>query len=269
MICFPNCKINIGLNIIEKRSDGFHNIETIFYPTGLCDALEIIESKKVSINISGINIDGNTDDNLCLKAYKLIANDFPIPPVNIFLHKAIPTGAGLGGGSSDAAYMLFLLNKMFSLNISEEKLISYASQLGSDCAFFIKNTPVFASGKGEIMEPISLSLKNYYLVIVKPEIHIPTAKAYSLIKPKPSEYSLKNILEKNIHEWKNILVNDFEMPIAKEFAKILEIKNQLYNCGAVYASMTGSGSAVFGIFENEVDTKDIFKNYFVWQEKLK
>ncbi|MFH0866215.1 MAG: 4-(cytidine 5'-diphospho)-2-C-methyl-D-erythritol kinase [Bacteroidota bacterium] len=265
MICFPNCKINIGLNVVEKRKDGFHNIETVFYPVGLCDAFEIVESKKLSIKFSGIKIKGNTNDNLCIKAYNLIAENYNIPPVNIFLHKAIPAGAGLGGGSSDAAHMLFLINKMFSLNISKEKLFHFASLLGSDCSFFMNNIPAFAHGRGDITENISLNLKGYHILIVKPNFEISTAKAYSLIKPALSKYSLKEISLKNIKEWGNLAVNDFEVPVSKEFPEIIKIKDRLYKSGAVYASMTGSGSAVYGIFEAEPEIPSVFEKHFTWK----
>jgi 4-diphosphocytidyl-2-C-methyl-D-erythritol kinase len=268
MICFPNCKINIGLNVVEKREDGFHNIETVFYPVGLCDALEIIESKKLSIEFSGIKIEGNASDNLCMKAYNLVAENFNIPPVNIFLHKAIPSGAGLGGGSSDAAFMLQLLNKMFSLNISAEKLNHYASLLGSDCPFFLKNSPVFAHGRGDLTEEISLNLKGFYILIVKPNFEISTAKAYSLVNPSVPSYSIKNISLKNIREWKNIVKNDFEIPVSKVFPEIIKIKNQLYDSGAVYASMTGSGSAVYGFFDSEPEIPSVFEKYFSWKGLL-
>jgi 4-diphosphocytidyl-2-C-methyl-D-erythritol kinase len=268
MICFPNCKINIGLSVVEKRKDNFHNIETIFYPVGLCDALEIIESKNLSIEFSGIKIEGNSTDNLCMKAYQLIAENYNIPPVNIFLHKVIPSGAGLGGGSSDASSMIQLLNKMFSLNISGKKLIHYASMLGSDCAFFINNTPVFAHGRGDITENISLNLKNYHILIVKPSFGVPTAKAYSMIKSAASKKSLKELSVENIKEWKNFVVNDFEIPISKEFPEIIKIKDQLYKSGAIYSSMTGSGSAVYGIFKSEPEVPSAFENYFTWKGLL-
>ncbi len=268
MICFPNCKINIGLNIIEKRDDGFHNIETVFYPVGLCDALEIIESNKLSIEFSGIKIEGNANDNLCIKAYQLISENYNIPPVSIFLHKVIPTGAGLGGGSSDAAFMIRLLNKFFCLNISEGELIHFATILGSDCPFFLKNSPVFAHGRGEVIEEISLNLKGYHILIVKPDFEISTAKAYSLVKPSFSEFSLKNLPIQNISKWKNFVVNDFEIPVSKEFPEIIKIKNRLYNSGAVYASLTGSGSAVYGIYKSEPEIPSVFEKYFTWKGAL-
>lgn len=268
MICFPNCKINIGLNVVEKRKDGFHNIETVFYPVPLCDALEIVESKKLSINISGIKIEGDTDDNLCMKAYRLITKDHNISPLNMFLHKAIPAGAGLGGGSSDAAFMLLLLNKYFSLHISEKKLSEVASQLGSDCPFFLKNVPVFAHGRGDITEKINIDLKGHHLMIVKPDFEISTAKAYSMIKPASPPFPLKQLSVKNIGDWKNIVVNDFEIPLSKEFPEILKIKGQLYNSGAAYASMTGSGSAVYGIFKKEPEMISFPDKYFVWKGML-
>jgi 4-diphosphocytidyl-2-C-methyl-D-erythritol kinase len=268
MICFPNCKINIGLNVVEKRKDGFHNIETVFYPLPLCDALEIVESKKLSIEISGIKVEGKADDNLCIKAYRLIKENYKIPPVNIFLHKAIPTGAGLGGGSADAAFMIKLLDKYFSLNISEKKIFHFASQLGSDCPFFLKNTIVFAYGRGEKTENISIDLKGYNILIVKPDFSFPTAKAYSLIKPKTAVFSLKNIYKKKINDWKKNVVNDFEIPVSTEFPEIIHIKETLYKSGAVYASMTGSGSAVYGIFDSEPEIPSTFKKHFTWKGML-
>lgn len=264
MICFPNCKINLGLHVTEKRTDGFHNIESVFYPVSLCDALEIIKSDELSIEISGVRIEGNVMDNLCIRAYKLIANYYNIPPVKIYLHKAIPTGAGLGGGSSDAAFMINILNQCFSLNIPEEKAVKLAAELGSDCAFFIKNLPVFAHGRGEITEPLALTLKGYYILIVKPDFEISTANAYSLIKPSIPKFSLKEITNLNISEWKNFVFNDFEIPVSEMFPEIIKIKETLYKSGAVYASMTGSGSSVYGIFKQEPDCVSLFEKHFTW-----
>lgn len=268
MIFFPNCKINIGLNVVEKRKDGFHDIETVFYPIGFRDALEIIESKKLSIEISGNKIGENADDNLCIKAYNLIAAHYNIPPVNIYLHKAIPSGAGLGGGSSDATFMICLLNKFFSLNISDKELFYYTSLLGSDCPFFLKNSPVFAHGRGELTEEIPLNLKGYHILIVKPDFESSTAKVYSLVKPAVPSFSLKDLSLKNIKDWKNFVVNDFEIPVSKEFPEIIKIKKHLYHSGAIYASMTGSGSAVYGIFESEPEISFFVKKYFTWKGLL-
>jgi len=269
MINYPQCKINLGLNVIEKRQDGFHNLETIFYPVSLCDILEIIPSDKNSFSLSGISIPGNPFSNLVFKAYELLKKDFNLPPVQIHLHKNIPSGAGLGGGSSDAASTIVMLNKIFSLDLSENKMMNYASCLGSDCAFFIANKPMFATGKGDIFQPVNFSLNEYYIILVKPDISVNTADAYSLIKPERKIISPKEIVKNHVEEWKNKLVNDFEKPVFKKFPKIQSIKEKLYELGALYASMSGSGSAVFGLFKNEIFIENIFpKEYFIWQRKL-
>lgn len=251
MISFPNAKINLGLNIVSKRSDGYHNLETVFYPIPLYDALEVVQSEtnETIFTLSGIAIAGNPNDNLIMKAYRLLKNDFDLPPVHIFLQKNIPFGAGLGGGSSDAAFMLKLLNDFAGLNLSDSQLEDYASRLGADCSFFIQNKPVFAEGTGNIFSPIELTLKGYYLLLIKPDILISTQEAYSLIKPKPAEESIVEILQHPVNEWKNRLNNDFEDSIFTRYPKIKEIKEKLYEEGAVYAAMSGSGSSVFGVFE--------------------
>lgn len=248
MIVFPNAKINIGLNVVEKRPDGFHNIESIFYPVlELFDVLEVIISDKLKFTSSGISIPGNNQDNLCLKAYHLIKTDFDVAPVHIHLHKVIPIGAGLGGGSSDAAFTLKVLNQLFELNLTDEQLINYARKLGSDCAFFIKNEPVYAFGKGDEFEPITLDLSKFDIKIEYPNIHVGTAEAYAGVKPKKSEINLKEVIQLPISEWKNKLKNDFEDSIFPNHPQIKALKEQFYSEGALYASMTGSGSAVFGL----------------------
>ncbi|MBI2281563.1 MAG: 4-(cytidine 5'-diphospho)-2-C-methyl-D-erythritol kinase [Bacteroidetes bacterium] len=250
MIVFPNAKINIGLNVVEKRPDGFHNIESIFYPVKeLFDVLEIVEATVLKFTSSGIAIPGNHDDNLCLKAYRLIKTDFDVASIHIHLHKVIPIGAGLGGGSADAAFTLKALNQLFELNLTEEQLIVYARKLGSDCAFFIKNTPVYAFGKGDEFEPIDLDLSKFNIKIEYPNIHVGTAEAYAGVKPKPSSKSLKDLIKLPIENWKNSIKNDFEASIFLNHLQIKVLKEKFYNEGAIYASMTGSGSAVFGIFE--------------------
>jgi 4-diphosphocytidyl-2-C-methyl-D-erythritol kinase len=268
MICFPTCKINIGLFITEKRTDGYHNLETIFYPVPLNDILEITEGIKNEFTSSGLVIPGNRESNLCIKAYDSLRGKYKLPPVKIHLHKAIPTGAGLGGGSSDAAFMLKLLNDHFALNIGKEELLDTASRLGSDCAFFIESKPVFAKNKGDYFENSSINLKNYFLVLVKPDVHISTPEAYSLIKPRKAPYSLKNIDIAQINDWKNFIINDFEEPLFLKFPEIKNIKETLYNAGAIYASMSGSGSAVYGIFKDAVDLSELFNRHFVWQGQL-
>jgi 4-diphosphocytidyl-2-C-methyl-D-erythritol kinase len=267
MICFPNAKINLGLNIIEKRADGFHNIETVFYPIPLVDILEVLlnpPSGKTEMKITGMNVPGEIADNLCLKAYRLLNAEYSLPPVRIILHKLIPMGAGLGGGSSDGAYTLTSLNTLFNLGLSNLQLIKYASHLGSDCAFFINNIPAIGKGRGNELEDSVLSLKGYYLVLVKPDIHIGTAEAYAGVQPfRPKKTSGSEVLLP-LAEWKDKLVNDFEMSIFPKHPEIKKIKEQLYDLGAVYASMTGSGAAVYGIFKEEIIYKNIFTNCFSW-----
>lgn len=251
MICFPNAKINIGLNIIRKRSDGYHDIESIMYPlTNIAfDALEIIESKKTEIILSGISVPGNEQDNLCLKAYRLISKDYQLPEIKIHLHKAVPIGAGLGGGSADGAFFIQLLNKKFSLNISWGEMHHYAKQIGSDCSFFISNQPAFVTGKGDEFDYIKINLSGYYIVLIYPPIHINTAQAYSGIKPKQPIRSLKkDLLNTSIDEWKKFIHNDFEDSVFLQYPELETIKRELYSLGAHYASMSGSGSALYGIF---------------------
>lgn len=275
MILFPNAKINIGLKIIEKRDDGFHNIESVMYPIALCDALEVIENKEVTENkiiftSSGIEIPGNPETNLCVKAYHLISADYPLPKIKIHLHKHIPIGAGLGGGSSDAAFFIRLLNDKFETGISWGEMHHYARQLGSDCSFFVSNKPAFAEGKGDQFESVNLNLKDYFIVIVYPNILISTARAYSGVKPQKPTRSLENDIQNlPIEEWKEYIHNDFEDSIFHEFPDLQDIKQSLYEEGAIYASMSGSGSAFYGIFKNKTDLKDRFRDYFVFEGKLK
>ncbi len=261
MICFPNAKINLGLNIVAKRPDGYHNIETIFYPINLCDSLEIVpaQSKKRTFNQTGLQIEGNPSDNLVMKAYQMLEEKYPLPELDVYLLKKIPFGAGLGGGSSDAAFMLKLLNNFAKLNLTKKELEEISGKLGADCAFFIQNKPVFASGIGNIFETIDISLKGYYLSLVKPHIHISTQEAYAAVKPSYPIDSLKNIIQKPIMEWKNCMINDFESGIFLKYPEIQMIKEKLYDLGAEYASMSGSGSSVFGIFKSPIQ-KNIFNN---------
>lgn len=250
MIYFPNAKINIGLNVVSKRMDGFHNLETIFFPVKLADALEIVESKKTKFSSSGIEIDGNPENNLVFKAYQILNNDYIIPPVKIHLHKVIPFGAGLGGGSSDAAFALKLLNEYFNLKISSEKLKSYATQIGADCPFFIENKPTFASGIGNQFQPVNLDLSEYKILIIKPNISVSTPDAYRNVIPSKPKFNLKEIENLPIEKWKNTIVNDFEESVFQKYSEINDLKQNLYKMGALYASMSGSGSAVFGIFRH-------------------
>lgn len=249
MIVFPNAKINIGLNIVGKRKDGFHDIESVLYPIPeLYDVLEAVEGSKMEFTSTGIKIPGENEHNLCLRAYQLLKNDFKIPSVKIHLHKVIPIGAGLGGGSADAAFMLKLLNDLFELKLSDEKLIDYAKQLGSDCAFFIRNKPVYAYEKGDVFDSVELDLSHYVFKIEYPDIHIGTAEAYAGVFPHPSKKSLKEGVQQPIESWRNKIQNDFEASVFPNHPVIKELKENMYHKGAIYASMTGSGSAVYGIF---------------------
>lgn len=251
MICFPNAKINLGLHIISKRPDGYHNIETVFYPIPLCDVLEIVPSGtgETTFSQTGIPVDGSPGDNLVMKAFRLLKNDFDLPEIAIYLRKQIPSGAGLGGGSSDAAFMLKLLNDFAGLGLSVGQMEEYARRLGADCPFFIRNRPVFAEGVGDIFTPVDVSLKGYYLVLVKPDIHVSTGEAYAGVTPKQPLFRLTEMIRLPLEEWKNHVVNDFEEGIFACYPAIGIIKQSLYDQGAIYAGMSGSGSSVFGIFE--------------------
>lgn len=271
MVAFPNAKINLGLNVISKRADGYHNISSCFYPIGWCDVLEIIPADKFKFSTSGLPIEGSKENNLCVKAFRLLEQDFNLKPVHIHLHKVIPLGAGLGGGSSDGAFTLKLLNELFQLNISIEKLKSYAAVLGSDCTFFINNKPSLVSGVGEKLEIIDFSLKEYQMMVIYPDIHVPTSMAYQGINPETPEMSVQEILSSDIGSLKENLNNDFEFPVGKVNSKILEIKEKLYQGGAIYASMSGSGSAVYGIFNKNQDLNQMktqFDSLLIWMEQF-
>ena len=270
MVLFPNCKINIGLRVVNKRADGFHDIETVFLPVSLKDAVEIIEDptsgKEISYTQSGLKIPGNEQDNLCIKAYHLLKKDFPLlPNVKMHLHKTIPMGAGLGGGSADASFVLKLISEKFELNLSAEQLISYALQLGSDCPFFIINKPCYATGRGEILEEISLDLRGYKITLVNPDIHINTGWAFSNINIETKENSLRDLVALPVSTWQQNIVNDFENPVFEAHPEIAEIKAGLITAGAVYASMSGSGSTVFGIFEKKADPIFKFPANYYWK----
>jgi len=269
MISFPPCKINLGLNVIAKRSDGYHEIETCFCPIPWTDILEIIPSNELEFTSSGLVIPGNRDDNLCLKAYRLLKKDFDLKPVKIHLHKILPIGAGLGGGSSDAAHSLRLLNQVFELGLTHEQLRKYASLLGSDCAFFIEDRPMLGTSRGELLSELQLNLKGKYVVLVNPEIHVSTAEAYAGIIPSlPTTHVKKIIEELEITEWRNELRNDFEETVFKTHPSIKNIKEKLYEHGALYACMSGSGSTVFGIFDHLIDLKNKFSRMMYWSGVL-
>jgi 4-diphosphocytidyl-2-C-methyl-D-erythritol kinase len=276
MLVFPNAKINIGLNIVSKRKDGFHNIETIFYPVKYYDVLEVLEveekepetlskSKKevmlqpIVFNQSGIKIPGKNEDNICVNAYRLLENDYELPPINAFLQKLIPTGAGLGGGSSDGAFMLKLLNDLFNIGLKKDKLAAYAQRLGSDCPFFLQNKPVYANGRGDQFDPIQLDLSEYYIVLITPAIHISTVEAYSKAIPSAPGYSLKDVIKTPIENWKKKIKNDFEAKAFRKYPDLSDIKKDLYAKGALYASMSGSGSTIYGIFNKKENWKGEFR----------
>lgn len=261
MITFPNAKINLGLNITEKRPDGYHNLETIFYPIPVEDALEIHVlnegNEKYRLHQAGLEIAGEVDSNLVVKAYKLLEEQYNLPPVDIHLFKHIPSGAGLGGGSADAAFMLKLLNDKFNLGLSNEVLEEYAVRLGADCAFFIQNAPTYAEGIGNIFSPVYLPLKHYQIWLVKPDIFVSTRDAFSQIKPHHPEKSLKEIIQMPVTEWRKYMKNDFEESVFPKFPAIGEIKEEMYRHGAIYASMSGSGSSVYGLFATDAVLPDI------------
>ncbi|MBD8388743.1 4-(cytidine 5'-diphospho)-2-C-methyl-D-erythritol kinase [Dysgonomonas sp. BGC7] len=271
MICFPNAKINLGLNVVSRRGDGYHNLETIFYPINIEDALEIIVregQESDTFTEAGIVIDAKPEKNLVMRALKLMRSRYKFPTVEVHLLKKIPFGAGLGGGSADASFMLKLLNDTFSLGVSEEELVSLAVQLGADCSFFIHNRPVFASGIGEIFEDIDLSLKDYHFVLIKPDIQIPTKDAFASVVPCAPAISLKKIISRPVEEWRDLMINDFEKSVFPKYPIIREIKHDLYDRGALYASMSGSGSSVFGIFKNAIENlESVYSDYFVWHGK--
>ena len=260
MINFPNAKINIGLNVTERRPDGYHNLETVFYPIRINDVLEIIESDELSFESSGIEIPGEAKDNLCVKAYRLLKNDHDLPAVKIHLHKHIPIGAGLGGGSADAAFLIRLLNQKFKLNLSVEDMQEYARQLGADCAFFIKSEPTFAFEKGDRFEDIALDLSACHIALVMPPVHVSTAEAYRGVKPAKPVTSLKELINYPISEWQEYIKNDFEASVFEAHPQIAVVKEKLNEAGALYASMSGSGAAVFGIFDKAPDIKSLEGN---------
>ncbi len=268
MLIFPNAKINLGLRVTEKRNDGFHNIETCFFPVGWKDAIEIIETDKTRFISTGIPIPGPDKENLCLKAYKLLNKDFNLNPVEIHLHKTIPIGAGLGGGSSDATATLMLLNEHFNLMLDDNLLSFYTDQLGSDCSFFIHNQPAIGHEKGNILESINLSLKGIHLYIVYPGMHVNTRKAYAAIHPRKPGRTLMDILTNEpIKNWKEMVINDFEASVFILHPELKGLKDQLYQAGAVYASMSGSGSAIYALSHQEI-TIDTPSHFKVWREIL-
>jgi 4-diphosphocytidyl-2-C-methyl-D-erythritol kinase len=260
MVSFPNCKINLGLKILRRREDGFHDLETVFYPLPVRDVLEIVRADELSFSLSGRPIPGDPGGNLCITAFHLLKRNFPdLPFVHIYLHKHIPIGGGLGGGSSDGALMLQLLDRQFQLGLTPARLSDYAAQLGSDCPFFLLNQPCLGKGRGEQLEPLTLDLSPYSFLIVNPGIHISTAQAFSWCTPDESGTSLKDLISRPVSSWRAELKNDFEDPVFREYPSLRSIKEQLYKQGALYASLTGSGSGLFGIFEKGKVDSDSWK----------
>ena len=261
MITFPIAKINLGLNVVEKRQDGYHNLQTVFYPVPIKDALEVQRMDEgfpsevdCDLKVTNLTIEGDEQKNLVVRAYKLLKEDFPtLPKIHTHLWKGIPTQAGMGGGSSDCAYMITLLNEMFGLGMSDEQMIGYAARLGADCAFFIKSTPCYAEGIGERMQPIALDLKKWFIGVVRPDIPVPTKEAFSRIRPLYPEKCCKEVVMEPIETWREVLTNDFEESVFALHPEIGAVKEELYKMGATYAAMSGSGSALFGLFREKPD----------------
>ena len=269
MLTFTNCKINLGLYVTGKRPDDYHNLETIFYPIGLNEPLEIVPATTSAMHISGNSIAGNTTNNLVWRAYMLLKNDFPtqVGQLDIYLHKVLPMGAGLGGGSADAAFMLMLIDKYAQLGLSKPQLAAYALQLGSDCPFFIYNKPCLAKGRGQELEEVALDLSDYSLQLICPELHISTAAAFKMMTPAAAPIDLKKLPEIPISQWKDLLSNDFEKPVFAQHPVLALIKQQLYDAGAIYAAMSGSGSTIYGIFNStqraNIKANIAFRDVFV------
>ena len=264
MINFPIAKINLGLNVVSKRDDGYHNLETVFYPVPIKDALEVFPMEdgfpsdvRCDLKVTNLFIDGDEQKNLVVKAYNMIAQDYELPRVHVHLYKHIPTQAGMGGGSSNCAYMIRLLNEMFSLGMSDEKMIGYAARLGADCAFFIKAQPAYAEGIGEKLQPISIDLSGCKMLVVRPNIPVSTKEAFSLITPQVPKKNCLDIVRQPIETWKDELVNDFERSVFAIHPEIGRLKEMMYEQGAVYAAMSGSGSSVFGLFSDTPDEKSL------------
>jgi 4-diphosphocytidyl-2-C-methyl-D-erythritol kinase len=268
MLVFPNAKINIGLRITEKRADGYHNLQSCFYPVGWTDALEIIPAGKFSFSSSGLPIPGDPVRNLCVRAYSLLKADYALPPVEMHLHKNVPIGAGLGGGSADAAFALTMLNERFGLKLATDQLEDYARRLGSDCAFFVQNKPVYCLEKGDIFEEIDVDLSGYYIVLIYPNLAISTAEAYAGVRPQQPTESLRSQLAHPIAIWRETVHNDFEDSLFPHYPVLKQIKERLYALGAVYASMSGSGSTVYGIFNAPLANTNQFLDYSVFQTRL-
>jgi 4-diphosphocytidyl-2-C-methyl-D-erythritol kinase len=270
VILFPYAKINIGLQVIAKRPDGFHHINTLFYPLPFCDVLELAPAEETALHLTGLPVEGSADDNLCIKAYRILQKYYKLPPVTIRLHKIIPTGSGLGGGSSDASHTLLALNKLFSLQCPEQQLMDYAARLGSDCSFFIQPKPALAEGRGEILHPMEICLPGYYVLLVKPPIQVSTAEAYANIIPQQPAQPLQTLVNLPVTEWRGRVCNDFEAGVFARHPELAVIKNALYDKGAIYAAMSGSGATVFGLFADEKTGQEARKamNHVIFSAKL-
>lgn len=271
MITFPIAKINLGLNVVNRRADGYHDLETVFYPVQIKDALEIypMDDKFPSdvdcdLKVTNISIDGDEQRNLVVRAYHILAEKYPLPRIHAHLYKGIPTQAGMGGGSSDCAYMIRLLNEAFNLGMDTEEMISHAVRLGADCPFFILSRPAYAEGIGERLQPIDLDLSGWHIAVVRPDIPVPTREAFSLVKPQRPQINCRDIVAQPVEKWRELLVNDFEHSVFTLHPEIGQIKQQLYDMGATYAAMSGSGSSVFGLFRSPVDFDTRFKDMFTY-----
>ena len=277
MITFPIAKINLGLNVVEKRPDGYHNLQTVFYPVPIKDALEIVPMSEgfpsdvdCDLKVTNIHIEGDEQRNLVVRAYQLLKQDFPtLPRIHTHLWKGIPTQAGMGGGSSDCAYMIRLLNETFDLQLTNEQMQQYAAQLGADCAFFIESVPCYAEGIGEQLEPISLDLSGWYIGVVRPDIPVPTKEAFSRIHPHYPSLNCREVVMQPVETWRDNLINDFEESVFALHPEIGAVKEQLYKMGATYAAMSGSGSALFGLFKEEPDgLRQAFPDMFTFSTVL-
>lgn len=275
MVVFPCCKINLGLNVVAHRSDGYHDIETLFYPIPLNDNLEVVTAPRLTasylLHETGIPLDGSGQHNLVVRVLETLRETYPqIPPVEIWLHKRIPAGAGLGGGSSDAAFMMRLLNTQYDLGMNDEDIEYRLARLGADCPFFNKCKPAFATGIGDRLEPVNLTLAGWNLVLVKPDIHVSTREAFSMIVPQRAEYPLLEALQRPVETWRETVSNDFEKSVFLHYPKIAAIKATLYDMGAVYASMSGSGSCVYALFhDRQPEVKEVFHDCFVYETRLR
>jgi len=270
MVDFPNAKINLGLRVTGRRTDGYHEIQTLFFPVGISDVLEIIpnHSEGTHIKVSGLVPEGDPKDNLCVKAWEVLHVEKGIQGADIYLHKRIPSGAGLGGGSSDSAFTLMMLDRLFGLSLSVEELKEYALRLGSDCPFFLHNRPMAAKGRGEILSPVPIDLSGYYLVLVIPPVHVSTREAYAQITPHEPSEPLEVTILRDLRLWKEYLVNDFEESVFRTYPLLAEIKGRLYKAGAVYASLSGSGSALYGIFADKPDVHEVSDGNRIFIEKI-